>query len=272
MIEFTRAGFRFPVTDSGPADGVPVVLLHGFPQDATSFDELSPVLNGQGLRTLAPIQRGYAPTARPPHRRDYRLRELVADTQALIDAAGGSVHLVGHDWGGAVAWAVAASHPESVRSLTVLSTPHPAAMTTALWRSNQGLRSWYMAYFQLPGLPELTLSRSLASTLRSSGLPADAADRYAESMSENGALTAALNWYRAVPLDRLVSVGSITVPTTYVWGRKDFALGRYAAEATAGHVSADYLFTPLDAGHWLPETRPSEVAEAITHRIGHRPD
>ncbi len=272
MIEFTRAGFRFPVIDSGPADGESVVLLHGFPQDATSFDEVSRLLNARGLRTLAPTQRGYAPTARPPHRRDYRLRELVADTQALIDWAGGPVHLVGHDWGGAVAWAVAAAHPDSVRSLTVLSTPHPAAMTTALWRSNQGLRSWYMGYFQLPALPELTLSRSLAKTLHSSGLPADAADRYAASMSQDGALTAALHWYRAVPLDRLVSVGSITVPTTYVWGRKDFALGRYAAEATAGHVTADYRFTPLDAGHWLPETRPAEVADAIAQRIGGNPD
>ncbi len=266
MMEFTRAGLRFPVTDRGPVDGEPVVLLHGFPQDASSYDDVVPLLTAQGLRTIAPTQRGYAPTARPAGRRNYRLRELVADAQVLLDAVGGPVHLVGHDWGGAVAWAVAAAHPDLVRSLTVLSTPHPAALTNALWHSNQGLRSWYIGYFQLPFLPEVTLLRSLPKVLRDSGLPAGSVDRYTAVMAQEGVLTAALHWYRAVPLDRLSGVGNIAVPTTYVWGRKDFALGRYAAEATGAHVSADYIFTPLDAGHWLPETRPAEVADAILQR------
>ncbi len=267
MIEFSRAGLRFPVSDSGPADGDPIVLLHGFPQDASSYDAVVPLLTAYGLRTLVPTQRGYPPAARPTRRRDYRVRELVADVQALDQEVGAPVHLVGHDWGGVVAWAVAAHHPELVRSLTVLSTPHPAAMTSALWHSNQGLRSWYMGFFQLPVVPELTMSRGLSKTLRDSGLPHAAAERYAALMAEPGALTAALNWYRAIPLDRLFTVGDITVPTSYVWGRKDFALGRWAAEATGAHVSAEYVFSELDAGHWLPETHPAEVAQAILHRV-----
>ena len=267
MNEFTRAGFRFPVISTGPANGEPVVLLHGFPQDAAGFDAVAALLSAEGFRTLSPTQRGYAASARPLRRRDYRLRELVADVRALVDAVGGPVHLVGHDWGGAVAWGVAARHPELIRSLTVLSTPHPAALTSALWHSNQGLRSWYMAYFQLPMVPEWTMTRPLPKMLRDSGLPAAAAERYAAAMAQDGALTAALNWYRAVPLDRAFAVGTVAVPTSFVWGRKDFALGRYAAEATGQHVSADYEFIQLDAGHWLPETRPTEVADAVLGRI-----
>ncbi len=245
------------------------MLLHGFPQDGTAYDAVTPLLNARGLRTLAPTQRGYAPTARPTRRRDYRLTELVADVRALVGDLGTPVHLVGHDWGGGVAWAVADRHPDMIRSLTVLSTPHPAAMKSALWRSNQGLRSWYMGYFQLPLLPELTLAPMLDKSLRSSGLPAERADHYAAAMRQHGALTTALHWYRAVPLDRVLTVGAIGVPTSYVWGRKDFALGPYAAHATGEHVHADYEFIPLDAGHWLPETHPAEVAAAIARRAGH---
>jgi pimeloyl-ACP methyl ester carboxylesterase len=269
MIEFSRQGLRFPVTDGGPADGEPVVLLHGFPQDATSWDRVAPLLHAGGLRTLALTQRGYASTARPRRRRDYRLGELVADVRALVDEVGAPVHLVGHDWGGGVAWAVADRHADVIRSLTVVSTPHPAATKTALLRSSQGVRSWYMGFFQLPAVPELTLAPILARSLRNSGLPADRADHYAAVTREDGALTAALNWYRGIPLDRVLTVGDVTVPTTYLWGRHDFALGRYAAEATEDHVTADYTFVPLDAGHWIPETHPADVADAILRRTSH---
>ena len=178
MDHFTRSGLDFPVRDGGPADGEPVVLLHGFPQTAASFDGVADRLNAKGLRTLVPTQRGYATTARPHRRRDYRITDLVADVIALLGAAGvNRVHLVGHDWGGAVAWAVAGSAPDRVRSLTVLSTPHPAALRESLLRSAQARKSWYMGMFQLPGLPERVLSRDLARQLRSGGLPAEPAAR-----------------------------------------------------------------------------------------------
>jgi pimeloyl-ACP methyl ester carboxylesterase len=129
MERFTRAGLTFEIRDSGPRDGDAVVCLHGFPQDGTSYDAVVPRLVERGLRVLVPDQRGYSPGARPPGRTAYALPALVDDVLALLDQAGvGAAHVVGHDWGGAVAWALAGRHPERVRSLTALSTPHPAAL------------------------------------------------------------------------------------------------------------------------------------------------
>src|SRR3954451_6312569 len=155
MGSFQRNGLTFDVVDSGPADGAPAVLLHGFPQDCTAWDRVAPGLHQHGLRTLALDQRGYSPMARPRGRASYRLRETTADVLALLDAAGlRSAHVVGHDWGGVVAWALGAWHPDRVRTLTALSVPHPAAMAKAMVTSDQGLRSYYMGLFQLPLLPE----------------------------------------------------------------------------------------------------------------------
>jgi pimeloyl-ACP methyl ester carboxylesterase len=264
---FSRDGLVFPVADAGDGAADAVVLLHGFPQLPSSFDAVTRSLHGNGLRTLAPTQRGYAGTNTPRGRRRYRTVDLVDDLLALLDAADlGRAHLVGHDWGGAVAWAAAAWHPNRIASLTVLSTPHPAAMSAALLRSDQSLRSGYMAMFQLPVLPELLLPLVLRPSLRRAGLPAAVADRYLAALG--GRLTGPLNWYRALPFATGRPVGRITVPTTYVWGRRDHALGRTAAERTSAHVSGPYRFVELDAGHFLPETVPDAVAAAILRRIG----
>ncbi len=265
---FTRAGLVFPVRDSGPADSTPVLLLHGFPQPASSFDRVAEGLEAVGLRTVLPTQRGYAATARPRGRRHYRIADLAEDVTALIEALGADpVHLVGHDWGGALAWAAAGLRPDLVRSLTVLSTPHPAALRESMLRSSQALRSWYVAFFQLPVLPELVLSKTLARQLHRGGLELTAAHAYAAAMTDGDVLTGALNWYRGLPFSLGTTVGDIAVPTTYVWGRADFALGWTAARRTAAHVRADYRFVALDAGHWLPEANPAEVADAIIDRI-----
>lgn len=268
MNSYSRNGFRFPVVDTGPTDGEVVILLHGFPQDASSFDRVVPHLHAQGLRTLVPLQRGYAASARPAHRWNYRLTELVDDVVALADAADqAAVHLVGHDWGGIVGWGMAGRYADRLRTFTSLSVPHPGAFLEALVRSDQALKSTYIALFQAPRLPEAVLRRTLRSTLTSSGLPAADARRYCAAMA-GGALTAALHWYRALPLSSLrTGSGPISVPTSYVWGSHDFALGRVAAQRTAAHVAADYRFVELDAGHWLPETRPVEVATAILDRV-----
>ncbi len=263
---YEHDGLVFDLRDEGPARGEPVVLLHGFPQDAGSWDEVSERLRGNGFRTLAPDQRGYSPGARPSGRRQYRLSQLVGDVLALLDDRGlASAHVVGHDWGGAVAWALAARYPARVRSLTVVSTPHPRAMAAAL-PGAQALASWYIGAFQLPVVPEVVLSRTLPALLRRSGLPGPQVERYAARMAEPGALPAALGWYRGVPLSR-VPVGEVDVPTTYVWGAQDPTLRRRAAETTERFVRAPYRFEVLDAGHWLPETRPDEVAAAVLDRV-----
>jgi len=271
MDSFRRGDLTFDVRDAGPADGEPVVLLHGFPQDSSAFDRLSPALHSAGLRTLAPDQRGYSPGARPTGRSAYRTREVVDDVLALLDAAGlESAHVVGHDWGGIVGWALAGWHPWRVRTLTALSVPHPAAMTQAMAHSDQAVRSSYMAFFQLPGVPETVLLSGGATMLRRMlrGLPDDLADRYVERMREPGALTAALNWYRGAPLSSGRPFDVVRVPTLHVWGARDPFLGRAATEATRGFVEGAYALEVLeDAGHWLPEAAADRVGELVTAHV-----
>jgi pimeloyl-ACP methyl ester carboxylesterase len=270
---FRRNGLTFDVVDAGPSDGDPVVLLHGFPQDSTAWSGVSPALHQHGLRTLAPDQRGYSPMARPRGRSQYRLRETTADVLALLDAAGlESAHVVGHDWGGMVAWALGAWHPDRVRTLTALSVPHPAAMAKAMVTSDQALRSYYMGVFQLPLLPELLMlagnGAALRRTLHQGGLPDSVADHYVSRMREPGALSAALGWYRAIPLGAREAVGKVRVPTLHVWSTGDPFLGRAAIEATAQFVDAPYRLEILDGvPHWIPELAPDRVAELVTAHI-----
>ena len=269
---FSRGTLTFDVVDSGPPGGEPVVLLHGFPQDSSAFDRLAPVLHGAGLRTLAPDQRGYSPGARPAGRAPYRLAELVDDVRALLDAAGlQRAHVVGHDWGAVVAWALAAWHPDRVHTLTALSVPHPAAFSRALVTSTQALQSTYIGLFQLPGLPERALlandARPLARLLTTMGLPQPFLDRYVGRMREPGALTAALGWYRALPLGARHTVGRVRVPTLHVWSSGDPSISRAGAEATGRFVEAPYQFEALlGVPHWIPETAAEHAGELV---VGH---
>jgi pimeloyl-ACP methyl ester carboxylesterase len=262
MQRFERSGLSFDVREGGPVDGEAVVLLHGFPQDNTAWSQVEQLLHAEGLRTLAPDQRGYSPGARPTERADYRTIELVDDVLALLDAAGvQQAHIVGHDWGGVVAWQLAGLHPERVRSLTAISTPHPRALGAASIR--QKLKSWYVLAFQLPRLPELVLPHLLGTMLRRSGLPEVFVAHNLGRMREPGALTGALNWYRALPLNRSTPYPRSTVATTYLWGAGDAFFDRSAAELTSRYVTGEYRFEELAGSHWLPETHPAEVAEAI---------
>jgi pimeloyl-ACP methyl ester carboxylesterase len=260
-------GLVFDVTDAGPADGTPVVLLHGFPADRSTWDPVSERLHSAGLRTYAPDQRGYCRGATPPGTAAYRLEHLVGDVLALIEATGHErVHLVGHDWGGAIAWLTAGNHPDRVASVTVLSTPHPAAISRALRTLDQLRRSWYMAAFQVPVLPERVVAAWFRSITVGSGLPPEDAERYAARLARPEALRGPINWYRGARSSH-VRARRVTVPSTYVWGSQDVALGRHAAELTRDHVTGPYEFIELDASHWLPETRPDECAEAIIRRV-----
>jgi pimeloyl-ACP methyl ester carboxylesterase len=270
---FRRDGLTFDVRDGGPPDGDAVVLLHGFPQDSTAWTGVEPLLHRNGLRTLALDQRGYSPGARPPGRTAYRLSETAADVLALLDAAGlESAHVVGHDWGAVVAWALAAWHPGRVRTLTALSVPHPGAMARAFVTSDQALRSYYMGLFQLPVLPERLILAGDAAPLRRllsrGGLPDDAVRRYADRMSEPGALTAALGWYRAMPWSARQRVGKIRVPTLHLWSTGDAFLGRAATEDTARFVDAPYRLEVLKGvSHWIPELAPDVVADLVTAHV-----
>jgi len=270
---FRRDGLTFDVRDTGPAGGDPVVLLHGFPQDSRAWDDVAARLNAAGLRTLAPDQRGCSPMARPQGRSSYRLRETTADVLALLDAAGlERAHVVGHDWGGVVGWALAAWYPERVRTLTALSVPHPAAMAKAMVTSDQALRSYYMLAFQLPLLPERVLlahgGAALHRLLRGGGLTRAAAAHYVARMREPGALRAMLGWYRALPLSGGDRVGTVRVPTLLVWSTGDPFLGRAGVDATAAFVDAPYRLEVLEGvSHWIPELAGDRVAELVTAHV-----
>jgi pimeloyl-ACP methyl ester carboxylesterase len=264
---------RFALDDAGPLDGEVVVCLHGFPQDRRAYARVTPLLVAAGRRVLVPDQRGYSPGARPAGRRAYALRHLVDDVLALLDEVGAErAHVVGHDWGGAVAWALAARAPQRLSGLTVLSTPHPAAMRHAVVWGTQGLRSTYAGLFQLPRLPEALLlagdGAGLRVLLQRSGVPAEQAEHYTAALTAPGALTAALNWYRAVPLAGAprpapASPRPVRVPVTYLHGRSDPFFSPAAVAATGRFVAAPFRTQALDTGHWIPEDAPTEVAAAV---------
>jgi pimeloyl-ACP methyl ester carboxylesterase len=269
MQQYSRGPLTFDVDDSGPADGPVMVLLHGFPENRTSWWGVTPHLVDAGFRVLAPDQRGYSPGARPPRRRDYVLSELVDDVIALIDAAGAErVHVVGHDWGGAVAWGLAQMRPERLLSMTSLTTPHPSALTRSLLTSTQALRSYYMALMQLPGLPELAISARGGANFKrgliDSGLAPDAAERYAAPMRDKSAARGGVNWYRGLPLSRVKAERIREVPVLYVYATKDRVLGRAAADLTGNYVDGPYRYEVVEgASHWLPEEAPETVAKLL---------
>lgn len=229
-------------------------------------------MEAAGFRVLCPDQRGYSPGARPRQPSAYRMDALCGDILALADAAGAErFHLVGHDWGGAVAWAFAAQHPDRVRSLVVLATPHPNAMSRAMVRSTQLLHSWYMLAFQIPRLPELVLTSGggsrLSKGLARGGLPADDAAANADLLCEPGAATGAVNWYRGLLRTKPVDLPSVSVPTTYVWSTGDAFLGRWAAERTGDWTTGPYRFEIMEGvSHWIPETEPERTARTIIER------
>jgi pimeloyl-ACP methyl ester carboxylesterase len=270
ITSYERVGLAFDVIDEGPLDGTPVVLLHGFPQRATSWAKVTTLLGDAGFRTYAPNQRGYSPRARPRSRRAYRTTELVDDVVGLIDRIGTPVHLVGHDWGATVAWPVAARHPDRLASLTAVSVGHPEAFKRALRTTlDQARRSWYMALFQLPFVPERLLSGEwfVQKFLGSSGMTDEMLATYKIEIVDEGALTGGLNWYRAIPFGLANEVPDVSVPTTLVWSDGDKALGRRMAELTGDHVDGPYEFIEFGgASHWIPEERPVDLAAAIVSR------
>ncbi len=275
MTTVQRGECTFRTSESGPADGELIVLLHGFPQHADSWDSVVPLLNDAGYRTVTFNQRGYSPEAQPSRRRDYAIPELVADVVAVIDAHGGRAHVVGHDWGALVAWAVAQDHPDQVATVTAVSVPHPRAFLTSMVTSRQIVSSWYMAFFQLPWLPERLLRRQWNWFLSDyAGLSREAAERDLAAFPDPQALTGPLNWYRALPMVNLWKISGTRVqrPTLYVWSDRDVALKRKGAEATFRHVDGPYTFEILTGvSHWIPEEAPGPFVDLLLAHLRRYP-
>ena len=265
----------FDAVLDGPDDGELVVLLHGFPETSHEWRHQVPALAAAGYRVLAPDQRGYSPDARPTAVEAYGNAELTADVLALADRLGADrFHLVGHDWGGAVAWQVAGRHPDRLLTLTVLSTPHPAAFGAGLrgdLGGDQTERSSYMDLFKAEGSEHQILADDAAYftlMFAASGLTEADAAYYRGVLGTPEALGAALNWYRAADLTLIDGLGPILAPTMYVWSTDDLALGREPAEATASLVEGPYRFEVLeDIGHWIPELAPEATTRLLLEHL-----
>lgn len=276
MEQFRRGNLVFDLRDSGPTEGPAVIFLHGHPQTNVAWEAVIPRLVTAGYRCLAPNQRGLSRGARPNRRRDYRMSELVEDVGALVDAVGGQrVHLVGHDFGGLVAWSFAAAYPDRVSSLSSLSSPHPQALQNAMLTSKQGVLSWYAYAYQLPRIPERFYLGSdgkgerLARMLRAGGQRPDLADRDARAMTEPGAYTAALNWYRAAPWSG--RTGEVSVPTLLVWSDGDKYILQNAARRSERYVTGDFRFEVLAGSHWIPDEQPDAVADLLADWFARHP-
>ncbi|MEV0638635.1 alpha/beta hydrolase [Streptomyces sp. NPDC050619] len=276
-MRITSDDLVFDVDVAGPADGEPVLLLHGFPHNKESWTETAPLLHEAGLRTIAPDQRGYSPGARPADVAAYRLPHLAADALGILDALGiSTAHVVGHDWGAAVAWWLAAKHPARVRTLTALAIPHLDAYQHA-YRvdEEQQHSSEYVKFLISQGAADHFLADDAAQlhawfTQAGEGVLTDAQiARYVATHTRPGTLDAALNWYRANDLlgDDL-GFGPVGVPTTFLYSRTDTAVSELAVKRTQEYVTGPYrLVTLEETSHWQPQQAPQTVATEILRRV-----
>lgn len=275
-------GLTFEVAEAGSGDHL-ALCLHGFPELHFSWRHQIPLLAAMGYRVWAPNQRGYGATSRPEGVEPYAMDHLAADAAALFDASGARrLTLIGHDWGGAVAWHFAIHRPRPVERLVVMNLPHPKCFAAALQNWPQRRRSWYMAAFQVPVLPERMLAQHDAAAVRlafrgaardKSRFPDPVLDVYAAAALRPGALTAMLNWYRAAARHRdrmrLVNGGRVDIPTLIVWGEEDSALGLETLDGTERYV-ADLTIRRLPGvSHWVQQEAPEKVNAILSEWLPH---
>jgi epoxide hydrolase 4 len=274
-IYFETNGIRLHTIRAGPEGGRLVILLHGFPEFWRSWIRQIEPLAAAGYYVLAPDQRGYNLSDKPQDPAAYNLDELSKDIEGLIRAAGRQkAVVVGHDWGGVVAWWLGIHYPEMLERLVILNAPHPAAFRQILSSNpDQIRRSSYVFFFQLPWIPEAIsrnndwelMEKTLRETSRPGTFSAQDFEHYRQAWWRKGAFTAMLNWYRAnarhltkVPIDKRVSV-----PTLLLWGTQDFALGQQLAEPSIEMCEQGQLVFLEEATHWIQH----EQAERVTQLI-----
>jgi pimeloyl-ACP methyl ester carboxylesterase len=272
----TAPGLVFDALAAGDVDAPLLLLLHGFAESFHMWRALVPALAEAGYRALAPSQRGYSPGARPDtaNHAAYAFDNLVADAMAIAGRAGRAdrFHLVGHDWGGSLAWAIADRFPQRLASLTVLSRPHPIAFNRALEMPDgeQKRRSAHHHWFlEADAVPRLLAddARWLRERHKANGVPPEATARHLTVIGSDAAMSGALAWYRARGGIR-APLGPTKVPTLYIWGDADDTVGRAAAEGTAACIDAPYRFEVLPGGgHFTAEQFPERVNALVLEHL-----
>lgn len=273
-------GARLHCAEIGPADGPLVVMLHGFPQFWYSWRDIAPRLADAGFRVVAPDQRGYNFSSK---RGPFTVTALTQDIVNLVNALGQPrAHIVGHDWGGAIAWALGSARPAVVDRLAVINLPHLKSFFTAALRGNltQLAKSYYIGLIQIPRLPEAALSANgflgMKKALTDSALPGTYSDevlqRYVSAWAKPGALRAMLGWYRAIPAQAARNqlqpyMQAIAARTLVLFGEKDVALDVRVAVEGMKDVPNGRLVRFPDNSHFLPEERPAEVADLLVEHF-----
>ena len=275
LREIDANGLTFRAREQG--SGTPVLLLHGFPETSRMWEPLMERLAGEGFHCLAPDQRGYSPGARPSDASAYTYTHFADEVFALMDAMGWErAHLIGHDWGAAAGWAAVGTKPERVQSWTAMAVPHLEAFGTAI-RENpeQQKKSSYIQLFLQAGTAEDAFSENnyfmLRSLYQATHSPEEI-DEYISVLSQEGALTAALNWYRGSQglrpdRDDGSPWGPVATPTLHLWGRNDMAIGRDATLACRDYMTGPYELLELDCGHWIVQEALDEIVEPIVAHL-----
>ena len=273
-------GVNLHVVMAGQQAGPLVILLHGFPEFWYGWRQQMPALAAAGYTVWAPDQRGYNRSDKPAGVAAYAIDTLARDVVGLIEASGREqVYLVGHDWGAAVAWWVAGKYPQRVKKLAILNVPHPAVMRrTVIEDEEQRKLSWYIFFFQLPWLPEQSLSRdnftnmirALKGSSRRGTFTDDDVAAYRQAWAQPGALTAMLNWYRAAVRNQgqAVDLGRITVPTLMIWGAQDSALSRAMAQPSIDLCDDGRLVFLEEASHWVQHEEAAAVNRLLLEFLG----
>jgi pimeloyl-ACP methyl ester carboxylesterase len=249
----------------GEDDGVPVILLHGWPDSGAVWRDIVPVLAAHGFRVITPDLRGFGQSSRPEGKEHYRLQNSVADVAAILEACGvAEAHVVGHDFGAAVAWLTAMHLPDRVRTLTAVSVPHLLAPITLRQRE----LSWYTLFFQFEGVAEETLKYQDWAQLRELTSGYKDIGRAIDLLSRPGALTASLNWYRANlaprPPGRAAELPPVTVPTLGIWSDGDRYLDGGRMRASGDFVKAPWRYEEIPgATHWIPLDAPERLNELL---------
>nr|WP_087575698.1 alpha/beta hydrolase [Sphingomonas sp. CDS-1] len=265
-------GLEFTVDIAGHGNEQTVLLLHGFPESRYMWHPQVEALSAAGFRVIAPDQRGYSTGARPAEQDSYRVELIVQDAADLMQALGiADFHLVGHDWGGQIAWLLASAHPDRIRTLSILSRPHPAAFARAMAEDpEQPERSRHHRFLKDPDAyarMRIDGLRPLREALETQHVPPEIAAVHIAKLAEPGGVEGAINWYRASGFTG-AETPSIDLPTLYIWGTEDATVGRYAAELTSDYVTGPFRFvTVAGAGHFIVDQCPDIVSNLLLDHI-----